>query len=121
MLNLWFFPMVFTVEWRPVKFFFFVQADTTIVVVFPSKDLVCHPLHYEREDRDNKDEMINHIVSEWSKLIQKEYKTRHEWVGDMIHWELCKRFKFDRTNNRYLFMPESAVENEIRNEIRKLL
>ena len=33
----------------------------------------------------NRDETINHIISEWSKLAQKEYKTRHDWVGKVIH------------------------------------
>ena len=26
------------------------------------------------------------------KLTQKEYKTRHNWAGKVIHWELCKKF-----------------------------
>ena len=26
-------------------------------------------------------ETINHIISKCSKLVQKEYKTRHDWVG----------------------------------------
>ena len=32
----------------------------------------------------DRDEMINHIISECSKLTQKEYKTRHDWVGKVI-------------------------------------
>ena len=30
-----------------------------------------------------------------SKIAQKEYKTRHDWVDKVIHWELCKKLKFD--------------------------
>ena len=37
----------------------------------------------------DRDETINHIISESSKLAQKEYKTRHDWVGKVIHWEMC--------------------------------
>ena len=33
----------------------------------------------------NRDETINHIKSECSKLAQKEYKTRYDWVGKVIH------------------------------------
>ena len=40
----------------------------------------------------------NHIISEYSKLAQKEYKTRHHWVGTGIYREMCKKFKFDHTN-----------------------
>ena len=29
------------------------------------------------------------------KMVQKEYKNRHEWVGKVIHLELCKRLNFD--------------------------
>ena len=41
----------------------------------------------------DRDETINHIISVCSKLAQKEYKTRYEWVGKVIHWEMCKKFK----------------------------
>ena len=44
------------------------------------------------------DETINHIISECSNLVQKEYKARHGWVGKVIHWEMCKKFKFDHAN-----------------------
>ena len=40
----------------------------------------------------DRDETIHHIISECSKLVQKEYKTRHDWVGKVIHWEMCKTF-----------------------------
>ena len=36
----------------------------------------------------DRDETINHIISECSKLPQKRYKTRHNWVGKVIHCEL---------------------------------
>ena len=34
---------------------------------------------------DDRDETINHIISKCSKLVQKEYQTRHDWVGKVIH------------------------------------
>ena len=39
----------------------------------------------------DRDETINHIISERSKLAQ-EYKARHDWVGKVIHWEMWKKF-----------------------------
>ena len=40
----------------------------------------------------DRDETINHIISECSKLAQKEYKARHDWVGKVIRGEMCKKF-----------------------------
>ena len=42
----------------------------------------------------------------------KEYKAKHEWVCKMIHWELCKKMKFDHTNERYIHNTESALKDE---------
>ena len=59
----------------------------------------------------DRDETINHIISECSKLAQREYKTRHDWVGKVIHWEMCKKFKFDHTNKWYMHNPAPVLEN----------
>ena len=59
----------------------------------------------------DRDETINHTISERSKLAQKEYKTRHDWVGKVIHGKMCKKFKFDHTNKRYLHNPAPVLEN----------
>ena len=61
---------------------------------------------------DDRDETINHIISECTKLAQKEYKTRHDWLGKVIHWEMCKKFKFDYTNEWYMHNPASVLEND---------
>ena len=42
----------------------------------------------------------------------KEYKTRQNWMGKVIHWELCKKVKFNHTNKWYVHNPESVLENE---------
>ena len=49
-------------------------------------------------------------MSECSKLAQKKYKTRHDWESMVIPWELCQKFKFDRTNKWYLPNSESVLE-----------
>ena len=59
----------------------------------------------------DRDETINHIISKCSKLAQKEYKTRHNWVGKVIHWKMCKKFKFDHTNKWYMHNPAAVIEN----------
>ena len=60
----------------------------------------------------DRDETINHIISECSKLTQKVYKTRHGWMGKVIHRELCKKLKFDHASKWYMHKPESILENE---------
>ena len=60
----------------------------------------------------DRDETFNHIISECCKLAQKEYKARHDWVGKVIHWERCEKFKFDQTNKRYMHHPAPVLEND---------
>ena len=60
----------------------------------------------------DRDETINHIISEFSKLAQKEYKARHDTVGKAIHWEMCKKFKFDYTNKWNMHNPAPVLEND---------
>ena len=60
----------------------------------------------------DRDETINHIISECSKLAQKEYRTRHNWVGKVINWEMWKKFKFDHTNKWYMHNPASILESD---------
>ena len=60
----------------------------------------------------DRDETITHIISECSKLAQKEHKTRHDWVGKVIHWEMCKKFKFDHTNKWHMHNPAPVLEND---------
>ena len=59
----------------------------------------------------DRDETINHIISEWSKLTLREYKTRHDLVGKVIHWEMCKKFKIDHTNKWFMHYPAPVLEN----------
>ena len=44
--------------------------------------------------------------------IEKYYKTRIDWVGQVFPWEMYKKFKFHYTNKWYIHNPESAIENE---------
>ena len=60
----------------------------------------------------DRDKTIKHIISEYSKLTQKEYQTRHNWVGKLVRWELCKKLKFDHTTKWQTHKLESVQENE---------
>ena len=59
----------------------------------------------------DRDETTNHIINECSKLAQ-DYRTRHDWVGKVIHLELCKKFKFDHTNKWYIHKLAAVLEND---------
>ena len=39
-----------------------------------------------------RDETVNHLVSECSKMAQREYKRRHDWVARRVHWEVCRMY-----------------------------
>ena len=58
----------------------------------------------------DRDETTNHIIS---KLEQKEYKARSDWVGKVIHWETCRKFQFDHTNKWYMLNPAPVLENDL--------
>ena len=45
-------------------------------------------------------------------VAKKEYQTRNNLVGGVIHRELCQRLKFDHTNKWYMHKPESVQEDE---------
>ena len=62
---------------------------------------------------DDRDKMTNHLISECSKLAQKEYKTRHDGVAKVIHGESCKKLKFEHMNKWCIHYPESVLENKM--------
>ena len=60
----------------------------------------------------DRDETINYIISEYSKLAENKYKTRHDWMGKVIYWELCKKFRFDHTKKLYMHNLASVLKND---------
>ena len=66
----------------------------------------------------DRDEKITHVISESGKLAQKKYKARHNWVGKVIHWELCKKVKLNHTRKLYVHNVEFALGNEMHKLLR---
>ena len=62
-----------------------------------------------------KKKTIHHIISECSKLVQKENKSRHDRMEKVIHWELCKKVNYDDTNKSNWYKSEFILENETYN------
>ena len=46
-------------------------------------------------------------------MAKTKCQIRHDWVGKVIHCELCKKLKFDYTTKWYMHKPESVLENEM--------
>ena len=62
-----------------------------------------------------KSETVSHIISECSKLAQREYKRRHDNVARIVHWKLCGVFNLKRSEKWYEHKPEGVVEtNEVK-------
>ena len=68
----------------------------------------------------DRDETINHIINECSKVPQKDYKTRHDWVGKVIYWEMCKKIRFDHTHKWDMHDPAPVLENNTHKLLRVL-
>lgn len=57
-------------------------------------------------------EKITHIVSECTRLAQKEYKRRHDWIGSCIHWEICGAKGIPLATKWQEHQPEGVMQNE---------
>ena len=58
-------------------------------------------------------ESVGHLVSECSKLAQKEHKRKHDNVARIVHWELCGKHGLERSEKWYSHEPPQGVsEND---------
>ena len=62
--------------------------------------------------RGKAEESVNHVLSESSKLAQKEYKRPHDWFGTKIHWETCRKYGIEVKEKWYEHKPEVVMEND---------
>ena len=58
-----------------------------------------------------KGESVGHLVSECSKLAQREYKRRHDNIARIVHWKLCHKFKLGKSDKWYEHQPISVQES----------
>ena len=59
-----------------------------------------------------RDETVNHLVSECSKMAQREYKRRHDWVARRVHWEVCRMYGIEVKDKWYEHDTAPVTENE---------
>ena len=62
-------------------------------------------LRIKLKECEKKDKYLD-FARELKKTIE------HDWMGKVIHRELCKQFKFDHTNKWHFHNPASFQENE---------
>ena len=60
----------------------------------------------------DREETINHTISEYNKLVQKEYQAKLDSVDKVIPRKLCKKLKFDHSNKWYMHNTVSVLEKE---------
>ena len=53
-----------------------------------------------------------HLVSDFPKLAQKQYKRRNDNVARRVHWELCKKNGLESSDRWYENTPADVVEND---------
>ena len=53
-----------------------------------------------------------HLVSGCPKVVQKQYKRRHDNVARRVYWELCKKHRLESSDRWYEHTPGDAVEND---------
>ena len=54
------------------------------------------------------DKGIDHTVSGYSKLAQKEYKKRLDNLGKLVHWKLTRKCNFEAVDKWYEHEPKKS-------------
>ena len=57
------------------------------------------------------EESVNHVLSECSKLAQKEYKCRPDWFGTKIPWKICRKYGIEVKEKWHEHKLEEPMEN----------
>ena len=61
---------------------------------------------------DGATETIDHIISGCPVLALKEYKLRHDRVGQYIHWSVCKQVNAPHAEHWYEHHPDPVTETQ---------
>ena len=61
-------------------------------------------------DYEDKIETIDHLVAGCPILAPKEYKERHDKVGQYLHWRICQRINAQHAEHWYEHHPEPVTE-----------
>ena len=61
---------------------------------------------------DENIETIDHIISGCSKLAATEYVTRHDRIGQYLHWNICCHYEIPHPTNWYEHHPQPVTEGD---------
>ena len=53
-------------------------------------------------------ETVGHLISACSKIVQTEYKRRHDKMGLRVYWELCGKYGLKRSENWWEEVPDAV-------------
>ena len=77
---------------------------------FPTRNYQANILHNGADPKcrlcDEKIETIDHITSGYSKLATTEYVSRHDRIGQYLHWNICCHYEIPDPNNWYEHHPK---------------
>jgi len=60
----------------------------------------------------NREETVAHIISKCSKLVQLEYKKRHDKVTGAVHLSLCETYHIKCSEQWYQHTAESVIKTQ---------
>lgn len=79
----------------------------------------CADSHNKNSKEDtvigNGDETINHLLNEFSRLTQKEYKCRNKCIGKRVYWTVSQVYEFKENEKSYGHKPSDVIMYDITN------
>ena len=57
-------------------------------------------------------ETVQYVICICTKLVQREYKRRHDTVAKLVHWKLCEKHNLERKEKWYKHCSEGVVEDD---------
>ena len=61
----------------------------------------------------NSTETVRHIIIGYKRLVQIEYKKRHDKVALRVHWEMCRKYGIECTDKWHGHQPLAVAENRL--------
>ena len=60
-----------------------------------------------------KEETIDHLMSSCNKIVQTDYKERHDKVSSMLHWNLCRKYNLPTADKWWEHKVDKVLQKDI--------